>query len=160
MLDKNYQVIRPAILHCDARSDQQIEYIRSVFGLEKIRELVMNPVYTGFLLPSLLWVRDNEPELYEKIRYVFLPKDYLKFKPRISSDFSDTSTTQLQYRAIAGQKNTRFLQIPMDLFICYETTANTGKNMPNISTGLSSIRSWLPEAAIKSCRWKRHGERQ
>jgi len=145
MLDKNYQVIRPAILHCDARSDQQIEYIRSVFGLEKIRELVMNPVYTGFLLPSLLWVRDNEPELYEKIRYVFLPKDYLKFKMtgEVSSDFSDASATlAFDIKNNCWSKEIlSSLQIPMDLFpFCYETTANTGKICREASeiTGLSS----------------------
>lgn len=40
----------------------------------------MNPIYSGFLLPSLLWVRENEPENYKRVRYVCLPKDYIKFK--------------------------------------------------------------------------------
>lgn len=80
VLDENGKSIRPAILHCDARSGEQVERIKGLFGIENIRRLIMNPVYTGFLLPSLLWIRDNEPSNYEKIRHVFLPKDYLKYK--------------------------------------------------------------------------------
>ena len=94
LLDRDFHVIRPAILHCDARSSEQVAKLSEALGPEKVRELVMNPVYTGFLLPSLLWVRDHEPENYEKVRYVFLPKDYLKFKltGEVSSDYSDGDT--------------------------------------------------------------------
>jgi len=53
----------------------------------------MNPVYTGFLLPPLLWVRDNESENYQKCKYVCLPKDYLRRKliGNVASDYSDAS---------------------------------------------------------------------
>ena len=95
MLDAGRNCIRPAILHCDARSAAQVEEINQILGPERVRGLVMNPVYTGFLLPSLLWVRENEPENYEKIKYVMLPKDYIKFRMtgEISSDISDASAT-------------------------------------------------------------------
>ena len=95
LLDKDFRVIRPAILHCDARSSEQVQELSAALGPEKVRELVMNPVYTGFLLPSLLWVRAHEPENYEKVKYAFLPKDYLKFKltGEVSSDYSDASAT-------------------------------------------------------------------
>lgn len=94
-LDQEYHPIRPAILHCDARSKKQTEEIKERFGEEKIRSLMMNPVYTGFLLPSLLWVLENEPACYERIWHVCLPKDYLKLKMTgvLSSDYSDASAT-------------------------------------------------------------------
>ena len=74
MLDKNFQVVRPAILHCDARSSRQVEWMRQKIGTDRIKRIILNPIYTGFLLPSLLWVKDNEPENFAKIAYVMLPK--------------------------------------------------------------------------------------
>ncbi|MDD3140321.1 MAG: xylulokinase [Lachnospiraceae bacterium] len=131
MLDKNYQIVRPAILHCDARSSDQVEFIKQSFGEQKIKELVMNPIYTGFLLPSLLWVRDHEPINYERIRYVCLPKDYLKFKMtgEMSSDFSDASATlAFDIRNNCWSKEIlNKLDIAMELFpYCYNTDQAAG----------------------------------
>ena len=94
-LDKEKRVLRPAILHCDARSGGQVTKISSLFKEKNLRDSRFNPVYTGFLLTSLQWIRDNEPEIYKKIRYVFLPKDYLKMMlcGEICSDYSDASAT-------------------------------------------------------------------
>ena len=144
MLDNEYHVVRPAILHCDARSNKQVEAIRELLGLDGIRKLMMNPVYTGFLLPSLLWVRDNEPQNFEKIIYVFLPKDYLKFKMtgEISSDYSDASAT-LAFDIKNGcwsDEILRRVRISSDIFPhCYETTADTGRICKQAAetTGLS-----------------------
>lgn len=95
MLDNRKQVIRPSILHCDARSYEQVSYINQKLGREKIRDELLNPIYTGFMLPSLLWMLKEEPLNYEKIEYVLLPKDYIKFKltDEINSDYSDASAT-------------------------------------------------------------------
>ncbi len=95
LLDKDDRVIRPAILHNDARSGKQVSMLKELFGEEGVREHMMNPVYTGFLLPSLLWVRENEPGNYEKVSRVCLPKDYLKLRltGEVSSDCSDASAT-------------------------------------------------------------------
>ncbi len=131
-IDQNGEVVRPAILHCDARSGKQIKEIESVFGREKIRELMMNPVYTGFLLPSLVWVRENEPECFEKIRYVCLPKDYLKFRlsGEMSSDYSDASATlafDVKQGCWSGEI-LRQLSIPMEWFPdCYGTSEVSGR---------------------------------
>ena len=94
-LDSEYRPIRPAILHCDARSGRQIREMKKQVGEEKVKELIMNPIYTGFLLPSLLWVKEEEPEHYGRIAHVCLPKDYLKLKlsGEVSSDYSDASAT-------------------------------------------------------------------
>ena len=95
MLDADHKVIRSAILHCDGRSASQVDEINLAFGSAFTINKVLNPVYTGFLLPSLLWVRDNEPENYSRIRYVLLPKDYIRFAltGEICSDYSDASAT-------------------------------------------------------------------
>jgi len=94
-LDCDGKVIRPAILHCDARSYEQVININKILGRDRVLEYMMNPVYTGFLVPSLLWIKQNEPWNYEKIRYTFLPKDYIKYRltGEINSDYSDASAT-------------------------------------------------------------------
>ncbi len=143
-LDETLRPVRPAILHCDARSDRQVEQLRKSFGEESIRNLMMNPIYTGFLLPSLLWVRENEPELFEKIHRVCLPKDYLKLKltGELSSDFSDASAT-LAFDIANNHWSEEILartDLPISFFPpCYPTTANTGTicQAAATATGLS-----------------------
>jgi len=132
MLDRDGLVIRPAILHCDGRSVKQVEEINSVLGGEFIRKNVLNPVYTGFLMPSLLWVRDNEPENYAKVRSVLLPKDFLRFMltGEICSDYSDASAT-LAYdieKNTWSQEILNRLHVSSSLFpVCYGTDAVVGK---------------------------------
>ena len=144
LLDKDYRVIRPAILHCDASSGVQVEKLKAALGEDKVRELVMNPVYTGFLLPSLMWVRDNEPENYERVRYAFLPKAYLKFKltGEVSSDYSDASAT-LAFdirRNGWSEEILKTVDVPLEIFPrCYGTDEATGTVSPEAAreTGLS-----------------------
>jgi len=95
LLDRESRVVRPAILHCDTRSGRQVEYLGERVKSANSKRKIFNPLYTGFLLPSLLWVRDNEPELYGKVTQVCLPKDYLKLKlcGEVVSDYSDASAT-------------------------------------------------------------------
>lgn len=131
-LDQDFQPVRPAILHCDARSGAQVKNMRDLLGADGVRKLVMNPIYTGFLLPSLLWVRDHEPALFDKIRYVCLPKDYLKLKMtgELSSDYSDASAT-LAFDICENRWSTPILNIfdvPDSLFPrCYSTTERAGE---------------------------------
>lgn len=130
-LDRDGRVVRPAILHCDARSSDQVEEIKALLGQERVGELMMNPVYTGFLLPSLLWVRENEPDNYERIAHVMLPKDYLKYRMtgEISSDISDASAT-LAFdirRQCWSEEILKLLRIPGDLFPrCFGTAEAVG----------------------------------
>lgn len=131
MLDKAEQIVRPAILHCDARSSAQVKAIKSELGDATVREWMMNPVYTGFLLPSLLWVRDAEPANYEKICRVMLPKDYLKFRltGEVSSDYSDASATlvfDINKTCWSKEILERF-ELSHDWFPqCFNTTAAVG----------------------------------
>lgn len=98
MLDKNKEVIRPAILWNDTRTTKQCEEIYDyVGGLEKLIEMVSNPALEGFTAPKLLWIRENEPDNYQKMRYIMLPKDFIRYKltGQIKSEVSDNAGTLL-----------------------------------------------------------------
>jgi len=78
-LDKDNEVLRPAILWCDTRTAPQCKWITEKVGLENLRAWVYNPALEGFTAPKIIWVRDNEPQVYEKVKRVLLPKDYIRF---------------------------------------------------------------------------------
>lgn len=94
-LDKDLNPVRPAILHCDTRSGAQVNSLKELFSQNEIRSLMMNPIYTGFLLPSLMWMHETEPFNFAKVKSVCLPKDYIKMKMtgEVSSDYSDAAAT-------------------------------------------------------------------
>jgi len=97
ILDDSNQVIRPALIWCDQRSQPQVDWINQTAGKELVLRSIANPVLTGFTLPKLLWVRDNEPRLFEGVRRMLLPKDYIRFQLSgdYASDVSDASGTAL-----------------------------------------------------------------
>ncbi len=97
MLDEADRVIRPALIWCDQRSQAQVDAINAKVGRQKVLEYIANPVLTGFTLPKLLWVRDNEPQNFERVRKILLPKDYIRFRLTndCASDVSDASGTAL-----------------------------------------------------------------
>ena len=79
MLDKDNKVIRPSIIWCDQRTGAECVEITEKVGAKRLIEITANPALTGFTASKLLWVRNNEPENYEKCRHVLLPKDYIRF---------------------------------------------------------------------------------
>jgi xylulokinase len=96
-LDRDGAVIREAILWCDQRTAAQCDWIHDTVGFEKVVEETLNPVLTGFQAPKIVWLRDNEPDKYEQLRMVLLPKDYVRY--RLSGEFatevSDAAGTSL-----------------------------------------------------------------
>ena len=96
-LDANNQVIRPALLWCDQRTAKQCDDITAKVGEAKLIEMVCNPALTGFTAPKILWLRDNEPANYEKLRKVLLPKDYIRLEltGEFATDVADASGTLL-----------------------------------------------------------------
>src|SRR6476660_9467190 len=80
LLDRAGEVIRPALIWCDQRSQPQVDFINQTVGKENILAAIANPVLTGFTLPKLLWVRDHEPGNFERIRKMLLPKDYIRYR--------------------------------------------------------------------------------
>lgn len=96
MLDENLTPLRPAIIWADQRSHKEAKCIREKAG-EYLKTIAGSDIATGFMAATLLWVRDNLPEVYRKIRFVLLPKDYLKVKMGLppSTDVADASATLL-----------------------------------------------------------------
>lgn len=94
-LDAADKVLRPALLWCDQRTEKQCLAITERFGAENLINLVSNPAVTGFTLPKLLWVKENEPEVWRRVKTVLLPKDYIRLKLSgdKASDVADSSGT-------------------------------------------------------------------
>ena len=88
-LDKDDQVIRPAILWNDGRTGKQTDYLNQVIGKDKLSRYTANIAFAGFTAPKILWMKENEPENYAKIAKIMLPKDYLAY--RLSGTLSDAS---------------------------------------------------------------------
>ena len=93
MLDRDGKVLRKAILWNDQRTEKQVNEINYLVGAKRHIELTSNPPLTGFTAPKILWVRENEPELFSKCHKILLPKDYIRYEltGEYVSDVSDAS---------------------------------------------------------------------
>jgi xylulokinase len=80
LLDEKDQVVRPAILWCDQRTEEECKDITKQIGARRLIELTANPALTGFTLPKIWWVQRHEPELWARVRSLMLPKDYIRFR--------------------------------------------------------------------------------
>ena len=173
LLDEADRVIRPALIWCDQRSQEQVDFVNAKLGRETVLRYIANPVLTGFTLPKLLWVRDHEPQNFERVRKMLLPKDYVRFMltGEYASEVSDASGT-----AVFDVVNRRWSFEMMDalgldrsiLPKCYESADVTGDITPRIAelTGLSAgtpvvggggdqaaagVGNGIVEAGIVSC---------
>ncbi|KRQ86271.1 Xylulose kinase [Caloramator mitchellensis] len=93
MLDKNNNVLDPAILWCDQRTQRECDYLNIEYGRDKLSDYTGNIALTGFTLPKILWIRNNKRQIYDQIAHILLPKDYIRFKltGEYATDFSDAS---------------------------------------------------------------------
>ncbi len=80
LLDDQGEVLRPAILWNDQRTGPQCDTIRERLGKEKLIQITGNDALTGFTAPKILWVQEEEPEVYAKAKHVLLPKDFVRYK--------------------------------------------------------------------------------
>ena len=96
VLDQNFRNIRPSILHNDARTGEQTRALCALLGSDA-EKITRNPIVNGMTLPSLMWIRDNEPENYARIRHILLASDYIRMRltGALSSDHSNASATLL-----------------------------------------------------------------
>ena len=96
-LDTNDHVLRPAILWNDQRTQAECDEIERTIGLERLIALTGNRALTGFTAPKLLWLRNHEPDTYNKIAKIALPKDYVRLRltGELATDVSDASGTLL-----------------------------------------------------------------
>ena len=92
-LDKDDNVIRPAILWNDGRTEEETKYLNEVIGKERLSAYTGNIAFAGFTAPKLLWLKKHEPENFARIHKIMLPKDYLAYRlsGAFCTDFSDAS---------------------------------------------------------------------
>jgi len=97
LLDATGEVVRPALLWCDQRTEEECREITERVGAKRLIDLVANPALTGFTLPKIWWVRKHEPEPWSRVRSIMLPKDYVRFKltGARATDVADASGTLL-----------------------------------------------------------------
>lgn len=93
MLDEQDNIIRPAILWNDGRTEKETNYLNEIIGKEKLSKYTANIAFAGFTAPKILWIRENEPKNFKKISKIMLPKDYLAYKlsGTFCTDMSDAS---------------------------------------------------------------------
>ena len=141
ILDKDDNVIRPAILWNDGRTTEETDYLNNVIGKEKLSEYTANIAFAGFTAPKILWVKNKEPENFAKIAKIMLPKDYLAYKLTgvHCTDVSDASGMLL-----FDVKNRKWSQEMCDicgisvsqLAKCYEGYEAVGTVLPEIAEEL------------------------
>lgn len=97
VLDQQGQILRPAILWNDQRCGAECDEIRERIGRERLIRITGNDALTGFTAPKILWIQRHEPEVYSRIRYLLLPKDYIRYKltGTFAMDKADGSGTML-----------------------------------------------------------------
>jgi len=137
-LDEDNQVLRPAILWNDSRTVRQVEYLNETIGRSRLSECTSNIAFAGFTAPKILWMKENEPDLFARIRHIMLPKDYisLKLTGRYCTDYSDASGTLL-----LDVKNKCWSREMMK--IC----SVTQEQLPDLYESYEMIGTLQPEAA-------------
>jgi len=96
-LDSHFQSIRPSILWADKRASRQVDMVNEVIGRKNFGRMTGNPPATGFMLVTLLWLLENEPNTLKNTSYLLLPKDYIRYRltGEIGTEESDASATLL-----------------------------------------------------------------
>ena len=141
ILDKDDQVIRPAILWNDGRTTEETDYLNQVIGKDKLSAYTANIAFAGFTAPKILWVKKHEPENFAKIAKIMLPKDYLAYRlsGTFCTDVSDASGMLLfdvehkcwskEMMEICGVKESQLAQI-------FESYEAVGTLKPELAKGL------------------------
>jgi len=97
MLDGAGSVLRRPIIWCDQRTGSESRQLTEAIGAKRLVEITANPAMTGFTAAKILWVRNNEPEVYEKCAHILLPKDYIRYMLTgdLATEASDAAGMQL-----------------------------------------------------------------
>jgi xylulokinase len=149
LLDKDDQVLRPAILWNDQRTGAQCaEITRLAGGVDSLLALTANPVLPGFTAPKVVWVRENEPSIYDRVAHILLPKDYIRFRltGEFATEVSDASGTSLFDVANRcwSSAMTTMLKIPVDwLPHCTESPEVSGR-LSRVAAQATGLREGTP----------------
>lgn len=138
VLDENDEVIRPAILWNDGRTAKQTDYLNNVIGTERLSAYTSNIAFAGFTAPKLLWMKEEEPENFQRIKKIMLPKDYIAYQlsGTFCTDVSDASGMLLM-----DVKNKRWSREMLE--ICQITE----EQLPQIYESYEAVGTLLPQAA-------------
>lgn len=137
-LDEEDRVLRRAILWNDGRTQKETDYLNNVIGKDKLSEYTANIAFAGFTAPKILWMKENEPDLFAKIKKIMLPKDYLAYSLSGSfcTDLSDASGMLL-----LDVKNRRWSDEMVD--ICHITK----EQLPKLYESYEVVGTILPSIA-------------
>jgi xylulokinase len=140
-LDRDRRVIRPTILWLDTRSAKQVEALNRTIGRSQLTKWIGNPVMPGFMLSSLLWIKEEEPETWDRLAHVMLAKDYVRLRltGEIATDFSDASSTALLdvQRRVWCDELLRAVNIPIDLLPPLRSSSEVaGHLLPDMAEAL------------------------
>ena len=140
VLDKDDNVIRPAILWNDGRTAKQVDYLNNVIGKQKLSSMTANIAFAGFTAPKILWMQENEPENFAKIAKIMLPKDYINYilTGVHACDYSDASGMLL-----LDVQNKRWSSEMLSICGISES------QMPKLFESYDCIGTVLPEVAAK-----------
>ena len=138
ILDKNDNVIRPAILWNDGRTEKEVLYLNNEIGKDKLSNLTANVAFAGFTAPKILWLKENERDNFDKIAKIMLPKDYVNYVLTgvHCCDYSDASGTLL-----LDVKNKCWSKEMLNLVGISED------KMPKLFESFAPIGNLLPETA-------------
>ena len=131
-LDEQLNVIRPSILWCDQRTQKQCDYItETAGGLEGLLSYTNNQMLTGYTGGKIVWLRDEEPDNFRKMKVFVCPKDYIRLRLTgvVAMDVSDASGTGLfdTEKRVWATGLIEKLNLPMDIFpVVVESTAPAG----------------------------------
>ncbi len=131
MLSQSGEVLRNAIIWCDGRTSKECRLIYEKVGYDRLLEITANPALEGFTASKILWVMNNEPQIYAKCRHILLPKDYIRYKltGEFATDVSDASGMQLldiKKREWSGEVCEKLGVDVSYLAKVYESAENTG----------------------------------
>ncbi|MCL6557331.1 MAG: xylulokinase [Firmicutes bacterium] len=148
LLDKDFNVLRRSIIWCDQRSAAECDEITSLIGKEKLVEITANPALTGFTASKVMWVKNNEPEVFEKVKKILLPKDYIRF--RLTGEFATevSDASGMQFMDIPKRKWSREVLDKLGIGIeqlgeLYESQEITGE-VSKYAASLTGLKEGTP----------------
>lgn len=158
LLDENDQILRNAILWNDTRTTRECQEIYERVGRERLLQITKNPALEGFTLPKILWVKNNEPDVYRKAKTFVLPKDYVRYRltGKLHMEYSDAAGTLLLDITKKKWSNEICGLLDIDANLCPPLIASyeeVGTIAPEIAkvTGLSTKTRVFAGGADNAC---------
>jgi len=140
-LDRQGQVLRPAIVWADQRSKEQVAQVYERLGKARLGAWTANPLATGFTLASLLWLRQHEPQMFGRTAHVLLPKDYLRYylTGQLATEVTDAAATLMMDVARRAWNGDLLAALDLDRAILppiYESAEVAGRLRPEPADAL------------------------